>query len=382
VRLGRVAVKGQGGLGSVESELGCANFGRVRISLPNLRRARVVGSRSDVWAMSPAELAALLQLKTSGQDLFARLQRPWRWGPQGPPLNAAMRERLEQRGMLLPELRSSHVSVDGATKLVLALQGDAIEAVHMPRRVGRGRVTLCVSSQVGCAMGCSFCATGSMGLRRQLAAGEIVAQVLVALAAFGPRHPSELTLVFMGMGEPLHNFENVARAVQVLCAGAGLGLSPRRITLSTSGLVTEIARLAALPVRPLLAVSLNATTDELRRELMPINRRYPLAELQNALQRYPVRPRERITIEYVLLAGINDTPVDAERLADFCQGFPHHINLIPFNAHDHAGFRAPQDAELEAFARAVLARRPSLLTVRRSRGQDVRAACGQLARMA
>lgn len=366
----------------VGSELGSANLRRVRrISLPNLRRARVDASSSDVWAMLPAELAALLQLETSGQDVFARLQRPWRWEQRGPSLNAATRQRLEQRGMLLPELRSQHVSVDGATKLVLALQGDAIEAVHMPRSVGRGRVTLCVSSQVGCAMGCSFCATSSMGLRRQLAAGEIVAQVLVALAAFGPRHPSELTLVFMGMGEPLHNFENVARAVQVLCAGAGLGLSPRRITLSTSGLVAEIARLAALPVRPLLAVSLNATTDELRRELMPINRRYPLAELQHALQRYPVRPRERITIEYVLLAGVNDSPADAARLADFCQGFPHHINLIPFNSHEHAAFVAPQDTQLEAFARAVLARRPTLLTVRRSRGQDVRAACGQLAQM-
>jgi 23S rRNA (adenine2503-C2)-methyltransferase len=311
--------------------------------------------------------------------VFAALQRPWRWQGGRPALGARVRAELETLGLSLPELETSRCSRDGSTKLLLRSGADRIEAVHMPRDVGSGRVTLCVSSQVGCALGCRFCATGALGLGRQLSAGEIVAQVLATLAALGPRHPGELTLVFMGMGEPLHNLEAVARAVAVLSEPLGLGLSLRRMTVSTAGLVPQIAELGALERRPLLAVSLNATTDELRSELMPINRRYGLAELRTALERYPCRPRERITVEYVLLAGVNDRPEDAARLADFCSCFPHHINLIPFNAHEHADFRAPEEDAIGAFARAVLARRPTLLSVRRSRGRDIGGACGQLA---
>jgi 23S rRNA (adenine2503-C2)-methyltransferase len=227
-------------------------------------------------------------------------------------------------------------------------------------------------------MGCRFCATASMGFVRQLSAGEIVAQVLVALSALGPRHPGELTLVFMGMGEPLHNLSNVTRAIEVLTAPAGLGISPRRITVSTSGLVPEIDELGRLSVRPLLAVSLNATRDPQRRELMPINRRYPLAELRAALERFPLRPRERITIEYVMLGGLNDGLDDAERLAEFCEPFAHLINLIPFNVHAHSPFRPPSDDQVERFARVVSERGRGLVTVRRSRGRDVQGACGQL----
>ena len=227
-------------------------------------------------------------------------------------------------------------------------------------------------------MGCTFCATASMGFGRQLLAHEIVGQVLSAMHALGPRHPGNLTLVFMGMGEPLHNLPEVARALRVLCHPAGLGLSPRRITVSTSGLVPEIAELGALDPRPLLAISVNATTDEQRSALMPIGRRYPLAELRRALEQFPVRPRERITVEYVLLDGINDSPDDGRRLAAFCESFPHQINLIPFNEHRASEFRAPPEAVVDAFARAVLAERRCVLTVRRSRGREVGAACGQL----
>jgi 23S rRNA (adenine2503-C2)-methyltransferase len=248
----------------------------------------------------------------------------------------------------------------------------------MPRAVHGGRVTLCISSQVGCAMGCTFCATASMGFGRHLLAHEIVGQVLSSVHALGPRHPGNLTLVFMGMGEPLHNLPEVARAIRVLCDPAGLGLSTRRITVSTSGLVPEIAELGRLEARPLLAISVNATSDEQRSLLMPIGRRYPLAELRAALERFPLRPRERITVEYVLLAGINDTPEDARRLATFCASFPHQINLIPFNEHRDSEFRAPSEAIVDAFARAVLGERRTVLTVRRSRGRDVGAACGQL----
>ena len=196
--------------------------------------------------------------------------------------------------------------------------------------------------------------------------------------ALGPRHPGDLTLVFMGMGEPLHNLSEVSRAIATLCNPAGLGLSPRRITVSTSGLVPEIDQLGQLEPRPLLAISVNATTDEQRTALMPIGKRYPLAQLRSALERFPLRPRERITVEYVLLAGINDTPEDARRLANFCATFPHQINLIPFNEHRASEFRAPTESVVDEFARAVLGERRTVLTVRRSRGRDVGAACGQL----
>lgn len=354
---------------------------------PGSRESRAEPLSSDAWAMTPSELESCGV--RSGGTVFSALQRPWRWAhlpsgasvqtlASGPLLAGRAFESL--RGKLaLPSIEKRETSADGSSKLVLGFGSDAVEAVHMPRRVRSGqRVTLCVSSQVGCAMGCTFCATASMGFRRQLSAGEIVAQVLVVLRELGPRHPGELTLVFMGMGEPLHNLRNVAKAIEITCASGGLGLSPRRITVSTSGLVSEIDTLGSLPVRPLLAVSLNATTDAVRSALMPVNRRYPLSVLRAALERYPWRPREHATIEYVLLAGENDSEDDAARLADFCAPFPHHINLIPFNAHAHAPFRAPSEEAIERFARALLARRPALVTVRRSRGRDVQGACGQL----
>jgi 23S rRNA (adenine2503-C2)-methyltransferase len=182
----------------------------------------------------------------------------------------------------------------------------------------------------------------------------------------------------MGMGEPLHNLDNVARAIEVLTATQGLDIPPRRITVSTSGLVPQIAQLGALALRPLLAISLNATRDEQRRELMPVGRRYPLAELRCALEQFPLRARERITVEYVLLAGVNDSLDDAERLARFCDGFPHAINLIPFNPHAHAGYRPPAPEQLERFTALLIERGRGLVTIRRSRGRDVQGACGQL----
>jgi 23S rRNA (adenine2503-C2)-methyltransferase len=339
-------------------------------------------ARSAAWALGPAELAR--RLDASGEATFAALQRPWRWRGGRPDVSERIWAGLSELGCALPRIVARRASEDGAHKLLLALPSrrageDYVELVHMPRDVRNARVSLCLSSQVGCALGCRFCATAALGLERHLTAGEIVAQVLLALHELGPRHPHELTLVFMGMGEPLHNLQQVGRAIQTLALREGLGLAARRITVSTAGLVPQIAELARMSPRPLLAVSLNATTDELRSELMPINRRYPLAELRAALERYPCRARERITIEYVLLAGVNDTRADAARLADFCAAFPHQINLIPFNGHAHAPYRAPSEATLEAFVHAVLQRRPSVLSIRRSRGRDIEAACGQLA---
>ncbi len=333
-------------------------------------------SRARAFGLTTDELVALGVPAPFAS--FERLQRPWLWKGGAPLLGRAARAMLEPYGLELPEVVERRQSLDGSCKLLLAFGEDRVEAVHMPRDVAGGRVTLCISSQVGCAMGCGFCATASMGFHRQLSAGEIVAQVLCVMAELGPRHPSALTLVFMGMGEPLHNLPQVARAIQLLCHERGLGLSPKRVTVSTSGLVPQIAELGRLTPRPLLAVSLNATTDELRRELMPIGRRYSLLALQQALVSYPLRPRERITVEYVLLAGVNDTAADAARLAAYCRDFPHNINLIPYNAHPRAPFSAPSEPEVDAFARALLDERPLLVTVRRSRGRDVHAACGQL----
>jgi 23S rRNA (adenine2503-C2)-methyltransferase len=333
-------------------------------------------TRAQAFGLLPEELAGLGV--PAAEATFERLQRPWLWQPDGPVSSKGARAVLERVGLQLPRVVERRQSIDGSCKLLLELGNERIEAVHMPRAVGSGRVTLCISSQVGCAMGCGFCATASMGFHRHLSAGEIVAQVLRVMAELGPRHPSELTLVFMGMGEPLHNLSEVGRAIAVLCHPRGLGLSSKRVTVSTSGLVPEMDELGRLSPRPLLALSLNATTDDVRSELMPIGRRYPLSELKAALLRFPLRPRERITIEYVLLSGVNDGDEDAVRLSAFCRDFPHNINLIPFNEHHLSPFRAPSEARVDGFARALLGQKQTLVTVRRSRGRDVQAACGQL----
>jgi 23S rRNA (adenine2503-C2)-methyltransferase len=327
-------------------------------------------SEDAAFGLAPRELRALGLTEAT----FSALQRPWTWDASGPRLGASKRRLLGARSLAPLEIAAEARSTDGSVKLGLRTGGDLVEAVHMPRAVRGGRVTLCISSQVGCGMGCRFCATARMGLVRQLSPGELVLQVLTSLHRLGPRQPGALTLVLMGMGEPLQN-----AAAELLCDPLGLGLSPRRITLSTSGLVPEIAELGRWPTRPLLAVSLNATRNEQRAELMPVGRRHHLAVLREALKAYPLRPRERITLEYVLLAGVNDTPDDARRLADFCAGIPHQLNLIPWNAHPGAPFTAPSDATVDTFARSVLAHRRTLLTVRRSRARDVAGACGQLA---
>jgi 23S rRNA (adenine2503-C2)-methyltransferase len=349
----------------------------VPLSLPVVAVTPLPGRHArpadSAFSALPRDLAA--RGFKNPEHAFAQLQRPWLWQAGAPVLGRDNRA-LASFSVAPPTVCERHAAADGSHKLLVEVDGgDRVEAVHMPRA---GRVTLCISSQVGCAMGCTFCATATMGFGRHLRAHEIVGQVLASVHALGPRHPGDITLVFMGMGEPLHNLPQVGRAIEVLCHPAGLGLSPRRITVSTSGLVPEIAELGQLEPRPLLAISVNATTDEQRSELMPIGRRYSLAQLRTALELFPVRPRERITVEYVLLAGVNDTLEDARRLANYCASFPHQINLIPFNEHRATEFHAPSEDKVDAFARAVLGERRTVLTVRRSRGRDVGAACGQL----
>ncbi len=332
----------------------------------------------SAWSLLPAELAALGPLRGDPEHLFARLQRVATWGADGPAVGKSARAALARADLRLPELVELHPSADGATRCVLrTVDGHRVEAVHMPRATKNPRVTLCLSSQVGCAMGCAFCATGTMGIVRNLSAGEIVGTVLALMRRLGPPSGHQLTLVFMGMGEPLHNLPHVARAIEVLHHERGVGLSPNRVTVSTSGIVPGIDRLAALKVRPLLALSVNATTDEARARLMPVGRAWGLAALKDALARFPLRHGEKVLLEYVLLRGVNDHEDDAERLAAFARGLRHNVNLIKLNPHDATGFAPPDDGTVERFARR-LRELGCLCTVRASRGGDVQGACGQL----
>jgi 23S rRNA (adenine2503-C2)-methyltransferase len=254
-----------------------------------------------------------------------------------------------------------------------------VEAVLIPHAAGRG--TVCVSSQAGCALGCRFCATGALGPGRDLSASEMVDQALLAARESRSRGGRLANVVFMGMGEPLQNIEPVLAACERLHdgggGGAGLGLSARRIAISTAGWVPGIARLAAHPMPLRLAVSLHAADDETRSALMPINRRYPIASLLAACRRYCDTTGRRVFVEYLLLDGVNDRPHDARRLADLVRDGRFHVNLIEYNA-TPGPYRASPPARREAFA-AALTRAGIAPSVRRSRGADIAAACGQLA---
>ncbi len=338
--------------------------------------------RSQVFGLLPEELASL-GVPGRAVHAFSMLQRPWLWRDGLPFLRKdALAFLRETTDMALPAVAERRSSEDGSVKFALRLHdGHLVEAVHMPRDVRSPRATFCISSQVGCAMGCGFCATGAMGILRNLSAGEIVAQVLVLLRECGPERSQSVTLVFMGMGEPLHNLDEVHRAVTIFNHPQGLNISTRRITVSTSGLAPGIERLAALRPRPWLALSLNATTDELRSKLMPVNRAFPLARLRQALSTWNPEPREKLTFEYVLLSGINDSLEDADRLADWLGEWRagHNLNLIRYNEHPGSPFKEPSDLPLAAFV-ARLKAAGCFVTVRKSRGRDVQGACGQLAR--
>ena len=338
--------------------------------------------RPAAWALLPGDFAAQ-GCPGRPEHVFARLQRTRTWQPEGPFVSKEIRAWLAANTDLsLPAILERHPSEDGSTKLALGLSdGHRIEAVHMPRPEGDPRVTFCISSQVGCALGCTFCATGAMGIVRNLTAGEIVGQVLVLMRDLGPRCGESVTLVFMGMGEPLHNLDHVHRAITVLCQEEGARLSPGRITVSTAGLVSGIERLARMVPRPQLAVSLNATTDAARSATMPVNRAWNLARLRQALDAWELKRHERLLFEYVMLAGVNDTEEDADRLAAWLGDLRHRhtVNLIPMNEHPHASFREPAEQRVHAFANR-LHHHGCFVTVRRSRGRDVQGACGQLVR--
>jgi 23S rRNA (adenine2503-C2)-methyltransferase len=316
-------------------------------------------------------------------------------------LPAPLRAKLTEEGVVPPtELATAHRSTDGTRKwLVRLADAKTIETVLIPslRGVATGdvwgmseeddqepeearsvRVTQCISSQVGCAMGCVFCASGVAGLERHLGPHEIVGQVLQARAGLdeGERLSN---VVFMGMGEPLHNYDAVARALRLLTHPDGIGISKRKITVSTSGLIPEIERLGKDFAGGIgLAISLHATDDDVRSKLMPINKKYPLGELMAALRRYPIPPHRRITIEYTLVSGKNDTVEEAERLARLLRGLPVKVNLIPMNPIEASTLGPPDMQGVTRFQRALTERGYDCF-VRRRRGDDVAAACGQLA---
>ncbi len=290
-------------------------------------------------------------------------------------LPAPLRSRLQHQARISePALETKQVSSDGTTKFLLRLaDGRRVEAVYIPDTPNQ---TFCVSTQVGCAMACGFCLTGKMGLIRNLTAGEIAGQVRV-LARETHLRTSPFNIVLMGMGEPLHNYDATMKALGILADPQGLAVAPRRVTLSTVGLVPAIKKLADEPVMPNLAISLHGTTDAQRDALVPINRKYGLEELMDTCRNFPLRRRGRITFEYVMLDGVNDTPDDARRLARLLDGIPGKVNLLPLNEADGIPFTRPSDARVNTFAK-ILSDAGVTVSVRKSRGRDIRAACGQL----
>lgn len=295
-------------------------------------------------------------------------------------LPQALRSHLETHSTLgLPSIDKRFDSSDGTRRYLLSLHDNrTVESVLMPEI---GRDTVCISSQVGCPVDCRFCLTALMGLERNLTAGEIVGQVLFVardsgLAPIG----TGLNIVMMGMGEPLLNLSNVLKATRLLTDPAGIGMSPKRITVSTAGIVPKIYELAASEIRPKLAISLNASTEEQRQQLMPITRKYHLRELMEACRAYPLRPWEKLTFEYVLLRGVNDTDADAKRVVRLLAHLNCKVNLIALNPGPGIPFDMPDQDRVESFQTIVRNAVPCF--VRRPRGRDIYAACGQLKRNA
>ncbi|MCW5729546.1 MAG: 23S rRNA (adenine(2503)-C(2))-methyltransferase RlmN [Alphaproteobacteria bacterium] len=348
------------------------------------------GDAGNLVGLSRAELAeALREAGERPESLRMRANQLFHWiynrGAKSfaemSSINKGLQARLAERYRIgRPEIARALKSFDGTSKWLLRFRdGEEAETVHIPEE---DRGALCVSSQVGCTLACRFCHTGTQKLVRNLSAAEIVGQVLIARDGLGewpaPDEGRLLTnIVMMGMGEPLYNYENVAKALKIVMDGEGISISKRRITLSTAGVVPMIERCGAeLGVN--LAVSLHAVTDELRDVIVPLNRKYPIAELLAACRRYPAANNaRRITFEYVMLKGINDSPAEARELVRLLDGIPAKVNLIPFNPWPGAPYECSSPAAIRAFAQIVNDAGYSS-PVRTPRGRDIMAACGQL----
>ena len=305
--------------------------------------------------------------------VYRRLLRSW---DDFTDLGKRFRDRLkEQFTIENPPLRQVFVSQDGTRRYLFEVgPGQKIESVFIPEE---RRDTFCISTQVGCAVRCLFCVTGKLRMRRNLLPGEIVGQIM-ALQLDRGTVLKRLNIVIMGMGEPMNNYDNVMKSIRLMTDEQGMSISPRRITLSTSGIVPGIRRLGEEPVIPNLAISLNATTDSVRDALIPINRKWDIATLLEACRSFPLAQRRRITFEYVLIEGINDSPDDARRLVKLLQGLRKKVNLIPLNPDPWIPLKAPPEKRVLAFEK-ILVDHHVTVNIRRARGDDVAAACGMLA---
>jgi 23S rRNA (adenine2503-C2)-methyltransferase len=342
----------------------------------------MISSKPNIKSFTPDELA--LRLVAMGLKKYRAAQVfEWIYRNHATTFKEMTNVAKAERGLLASAFTISFLSklqeersTDGTRKFLFGLEdAHTIESVLIP---DEDRLTLCISSQVGCAQACRFCLTGKGGFTRNLKAYEISDQALEVSRILRREGGRGITnIVLMGMGEPLANLDEVIRALKIITWERGLGFSPRRVTLSTDGLVPEIERLGKSGVRVNLAISLNATTDEVRDRIMPVNRRYPIQELVAACKRFPLEPRRRITFEYVMLKDVNDTQDDALRLAKLLKGIKCKVNLIPFNPFPGSEFGRPDDAAVRRFQKILLAHHYTA-PVRESRGRDISAACGQL----
>ncbi len=352
------------------------------MSAEDERRARADAKARDVRSMTMAELESLVE--SLGERSF-RAKQLFKWiHPRGvrsfdemTDLSKSFRAKLAGAATLASLTADTiEKSSDGTRKYAFrTARGDVIESVFIPDASSEGRNTLCISSQVGCAIDCKFCLTGTLGLRRNLTAGEIVEQLTRVKQDVGEDLGVQ-NIVMMGMGEPLHNYEQLIRALDIFTRDDGHGMSTRRITVSTAGLAPRIPRLGH-DTKVNLAVSLNATTDEVRDRIMPINKRYPIKVLLDACREFPLPERRRITFEYVMLEGVNDSMDDARRLVGLVHGFRCKVNLIPYNAHPRSPYRRPSDRVVDAFQRHLYSHGVAVF-VRTARGDDISAACGML----
>lgn len=332
----------------------------------------------NFYGMSQEDLKNFL--KGMGKEQF-RAQQIFKWVYEqrvtdlDQMLNLSKAFRAEMKGVLdfsLPPVVSHLKSIDGTQKFLFDMgQGNTVEAVIIP---AEDRLTLCISSEVGCNMGCKFCFTGKQKLKRRLTAAEIVGQFMQASDRLNPGQRIS-NIVFMGMGEPLDNSDEVFKSIEVLHDPWGMNVSRRKITVSTSGLVPEMWKIAANKVR--MAVSLNGSNDVVRTQVMPINKRYPLKELLAACKAYTDETGEKVTLEYVLLKGVTDQVEQARELFHLTKGIPNKINLIPFNEHPGSGFERPDDVQIQKFQDELI-RLGAHVLIRRTMGRDIFAACGQL----
>jgi 23S rRNA (adenine2503-C2)-methyltransferase len=324
-----------------------------------------------------AAAASLNEPRYRARQIYAgvyhRLARSW---DQFTDLGKHLREKLQSRFAIeYPAMQQVFVSKDGTRRYLFEVApGQRIESVFIPEE---RRDTFCISTQVGCAVGCLFCVTGRLAMQRNLSPGEIIGQIL-SLQADRRIATRRLNIVIMGMGEPLNNYDNVMKAVRLMTDEQGMSIPSRRITLSTSGIVPGIRRLAGEPVIPNLAISLNATTDEVRNRLIPINKKWNIAALLDACRSFPLEHRRRLTFEYILIKEINDTPDDALRLVHLLQGLKKRINLIPLNADPWISLEAPTQERVLAFQQILMDHHITAM-IRRPRGDDISAACGTLA---